>query len=131
LFFILKLLYLKIVIHANFKVCSFANGKTTPKAWKQTPSMAHIKKAVPKTDGVFARIMNILCEKSDITLFVLLVSNGGGGGGVIVSNGIFCIGDKVLMAIFWLIKLILPFSENLSRYQIPTASLLNYSLINE
>jgi hypothetical protein len=57
LFFILKLLYLKIVIHANFKVLSFANGKTPP-SMETAPSMAHIKKAAPKKDGVFTEIFD-------------------------------------------------------------------------
>jgi len=55
----LKLLYLKIVIQSM----------------ETAPSMACIKKAVPKADGIFTRI---LCEKIDFTLFVLLAIDWGG-----------------------------------------------------
>jgi hypothetical protein len=34
---------------------SFANGKTPP-SMETAPFMAHIKKAAPKTDGVFTEI---------------------------------------------------------------------------
>jgi hypothetical protein len=56
-FFILKLLHLKIVIHAHFKVLSFVNGKTPP-SMEIAPFMAPLKKAAPKKYGVFTEIFD-------------------------------------------------------------------------